>query len=144
MSKKASGIFWGTMGTRHFRLIPGTPGIVTGGSSQKLGKNMIIQGVAGSGKTTVALHRIAYLVYNNREIYKPSDYMVIGPNKFFVNYISGILPDLDVNGVSEYTLEEVLEKYTSDKYIINNSLDKILNHDSESRFKTSLKILAFF
>ncbi len=41
MSKKASGIFWGTMGTRHFRLIPGTPGIVTGGSSQKLGKNMM-------------------------------------------------------------------------------------------------------
>ena len=81
---------------------------------EKLGKNMIIQGVAGSGKTTVALHRIAYLVYNNRELYKPSDYMVIGPNKFFVNYISGILPDLDVNGVSEYTLEEVFENYVDD------------------------------
>ena len=41
MSKKASGIFWGTIGTRHFRLVAGTPGIVTGGSSQKLGKNMM-------------------------------------------------------------------------------------------------------
>jgi len=107
---------------------------------EKLGKNMIIQGVAGSGKTTVALHRIAYLVYNNREIYKPSDYMVIGPNKFFVNYISSILPDLDVNGVSEYTLEEVLEYYVNDKYIINNSLDKILTNDNISRYKTSLCI----
>lgn len=107
---------------------------------EKLGKNMIIQGVAGSGKTTVALHRIAYLVYNNREIYKPSDYMVIGPNKFFVNYISSILPDLDVNGVSEYTLEEVLQVYTNDKYIINNSLDKILSNDKISRYKTSLNI----
>ncbi len=41
MSKKSSGIFWGTMGTRNFRLVPGTPGVVTGGSSQKLGKNMM-------------------------------------------------------------------------------------------------------
>lgn len=105
---------------------------------EKLGKNIIIQGVAGSGKTTVALHRIAYLVYNNKELYKPSDYMVIGPNKFFVNYISGILPDLDVNGVSEYTLEEVFEKYVNDKYNINNSLDKILSKDDISRYKTSL------
>lgn len=105
---------------------------------EKLGKNIIIQGVAGSGKTTVALHRIAYLVYNNKELYKPSDYMVIGPNKFFVNYISGILPDLDVNGVSEYTLEEVFGKYVNDKYIINNSLDKILSKDDISRYKTSL------
>ena len=55
-------------------------------------KNLIIQGVAGSGKTTVALHRIAYLVYNNKDIIKPKDYMVIGPNKFFVKYISKILP----------------------------------------------------
>ena len=47
--------------------------------------------------------------------------MVIGPNKFFVTYISGILPDLDVNGVSEYTIEEVFEKYVDDDYTINNN-----------------------
>ena len=41
MSKKASGLFWGTIGTRHFRLIPGKPGEVKGGNSQKLGKNMM-------------------------------------------------------------------------------------------------------
>lgn len=107
---------------------------------EKLGKNLVIQGVAGSGKTTVALHRIAYLVYNNRDLYKPSDYMVIGPNKFFVTYISGILPDLDVNGVSEYTIEEVFEKYVDDDYTINNNLDKITNVDNISKFKTSLEL----
>lgn len=107
---------------------------------EKLGKNLIIQGVAGSGKTTVALHRIAYLVYNNRELYKPSDYMVIGPNKFFVNYISGILPDLDVNEVSEYTLEEVFEKYVNEKYNINNNLDKIEDSNNNSKIKTSLEL----
>ena len=89
---------------------------------EKMNKNLIIQGVAGSGKTTVALQRIAYLVYNNRNIFKPSDYMVIGPNKFFVNYISGILPDLDVNGVSEYTLEELfITNFSSTYFIINSS-----------------------
>lgn len=107
---------------------------------EKLGKNLIIQGVAGSGKTTVALHRIAYLVYNNRDLYKPSDYMVIGPNKFFVNYISGILPDLDVNGVSEYTIEEVFEKYVNEDYTINNNLDKITDCDNISKIKTSLEL----
>lgn len=105
-----------------------------------LGKNLVIQGVAGSGKTTVALHRIAYLVYNNRDLYKPSDYMVIGPNKFFVNYISSILPDLDVNGVSEYTLEELFETYVNEDYTINNNLDKITDVDNISKFKTSLEL----
>ena len=103
-------------------------------------KNLIIQGVAGSGKTTVALHRIAYLVYNNKDIIKSKDYMVIGPNKFFVKYISKILPDLDVNGVAEYTLEEILEKYTNEKYKINNHLDKIVEYDEISELKTSMKM----
>ena len=103
-------------------------------------KNLIIQGVAGSGKTTVALHRIAYLVYNNKDIIKSKDYMVIGPNKFFVKYISKILPDLDVNGVAEYTLEEILEKYTKEKYKINNHLDKIVEYDKMSELKTSMEM----
>ena len=107
---------------------------------EKINKNLVIQGVAGSGKTTVALHRIAYLVYNNRNLFKPSDYMVIGPNKFFINYISGILPDLDVNGVSEYTLEEVFEKYVEDDYTIDNHLDKVIDIDSVSKFKTSFEL----
>lgn len=88
-----------------------------------LKNNLIIQGVAGSGKTTVALHRIAYLVYNNRDIYKSNQYMVIGPNKFFVNYISSILPDLDVNGVSQYDLTDFAEDYLKEKLNVQNSLD---------------------
>lgn len=107
---------------------------------EKINKNIVIQGVAGSGKTTVALHRIAYLVYNNRDIFKPSDYMVIGPNKFFVDYISAILPDLDVNGVSEYTLEEVFELYLNDDYLINNNLDKIVDIDDISKYKMSMEM----
>lgn len=107
---------------------------------ERLGKNMIIQGVAGSGKTTVALHRIAYLVYNNRKLFKPSDYMVIGPNKFFVSYISSILPDLDVHGVTELTIDELMLSFVNEKFYINNSLDTIKLHDEVSKFKTSMNL----
>ena len=103
-------------------------------------KNLVIQGVAGSGKTTVALHRIAYLVYNNRELFKPSDYMVIGPNKFFVSYISNILPDLDVNGVTQNTLDELFLTYMKEDFKINNSLDIIKNTDEVSCYKVSMNM----
>ena len=107
---------------------------------ENINKNLVIQGVAGSGKTTVALHRIAYLVYNNRDLYKPSDYMVIGPNKFFVSYISSILPDLDVNGVTQNTLDELFLSYVKEDYKIINSLDKITDKDDYSKFRVSLKL----
>ncbi len=70
--------------------------------------NLIIQGVAGSGKTTVALHRIAYLIYNEEDL-SASNFAIIGPNKYFLNYISGLLPDLDTENIEQYTFEELAE-----------------------------------
>lgn len=95
-------------------------------------KNLIIQGVAGSGKTTVALHRIAYLAYTYRDVINNDQYMVIGPNKFFVNYISKILPDLDVNDVSQYDLIELAENYIGEKIDLqdeNQIIDQYLNNE---------------
>ena len=105
---------------------------------ESMSKNLVIQGVAGSGKTTVALHRIAYLVYNNRNLFKPSDYMVIGPNKFFVSYISNILPDLDVNGVTQNTLDELFVNFMKENFKINNSLDIIKEKDEVAHYKVSM------
>ena len=93
-------------------------------------KNLIIQGVAGSGKTTVALHRIAYLAYNYRDIIKNDQYMVIGPNKFFINYISDMLPELDVNDVAQYDLLELTENFINEKLHLkdeNEIIKKYLN-----------------
>ncbi len=82
---------------------------------ESINKNIVVQGVAGSGKTTVALHRIAYLVYNYIDLIKPENYLVIGPNKFFINYISGVLPDLDVNDAKQLTYFEIVQNLVDNK-----------------------------
>lgn len=88
-------------------------------------ENVIIQGVAGSGKTTVALHKIAYLVYNYINSVKQSQYLVIGPNPVFIKYIKTVLPDLDVSGVSQLTFEQFAKDYIGEEIEINPSSKKI-------------------
>ena len=68
---------------------------------------LVVQGVAGSGKTTIALHRIAYLIYNYDKNFFPEEFLIIAPNKFFLNYISNVLPDLGVDRVGQSTYEEI-------------------------------------
>lgn len=72
--------------------------------------NLIVQGVAGSGKTTVAMHRISYILYNYEEQFRPQDFYIIGSNRILLNYITGVLPDLDVYGVSQMTMEELFTR----------------------------------
>ncbi len=69
--------------------------------------NVIIQGAAGSGKTTVAMHRISYILYNYDLEFKPEDFYVIGSNQVLLNYITGVLPELNVYGVSQMTMEQL-------------------------------------
>ncbi|ADZ84869.1 RNA polymerase recycling motor HelD [Cellulosilyticum lentocellum] len=64
---------------------------------------LVVQGVAGSGKTTIALHRMAYLIYNQQN--PKAKYMVVAPNQLFLKYISDILPDLGVEHVVQTTFE---------------------------------------
>lgn len=89
--------------------------------------NVITQGVAGSGKTTVALHRIAYLVYNYQKTIAADKFLVIGPNKFFINYISSVLPDLDVGNASQLTYEELAKKYIDEKFDIKDSTQTLID-----------------
>lgn len=90
--------------------------------------NMIVQGVAGSGKTTVAMHRISYILYNYEETFRPEDFYIIGSNSLLLNYITSVLPDLDVYGVSQMTMEQLFvrllyEDWDGQKYQII-SIDK--------------------
>ena len=115
---------------------------------------LIVQGVAGSGKTTIALHRIAYLIYNCDKEFDPENFMIIAPNKFFLNYISNVLPDLGVENVKQYTFEDFAYEIIGKKLkisdsneklvtIVNKEFDEINNGDidtiiSESKFKSSI------
>ncbi len=69
--------------------------------------NLIVQGVAGSGKTTVAMHRISYILYNYEQ-FRPVDFYIVGSNRILLDYITGVLPELDVYGVSQMTMEQLL------------------------------------
>ncbi len=71
-------------------------------------RSVIVQGVAGSGKTTVAMHRISYILYNFPDRFRPSQFYIIGSNRMFLNYITSVLPDLDVENVNQMTMEQFL------------------------------------
>ena len=88
--------------------------------------NVIVQGVAGSGKTTVAMHRISYILYNYAERFRPDDFYIVGSNRILLNYITGVLPSLDVYGVRQMTMEQLFirllyEDWDDRKYTIKNT-----------------------
>ena len=68
-------------------------------------KIMVIQGAAGSGKTSIALHRIAYLLYHDRQNLKSSNILILSPNSIFSDYISHILPELGEENIREMSFD---------------------------------------
>ncbi|WP_172249504.1 UvrD-helicase domain-containing protein [Saccharibacillus deserti] len=69
-------------------------------------KALIIQGVAGSGKTTVALHRLAFLLYRYKEQVSAEKMIIFAPNGMFLDYISGVLPELGVGDIQQRTFTD--------------------------------------
>ncbi|PEE71586.1 HelD family protein [Bacillus thuringiensis] len=67
---------------------------------------LLIQGVAGSGKTTIALHRLAFLIYEYREQLEAERMIVFAPNSLFLDYISSVLPELGVGNISQTTFPD--------------------------------------
>ena len=68
---------------------------------------LIIQGVAGSGKTSIALHRVAYFLYKYREYLSAENVVVISPNKVFADYISNVLPELGEEPIIQLDIEDI-------------------------------------
>ncbi|HZG76241.1 MAG TPA: UvrD-helicase domain-containing protein, partial [Paenibacillus sp.] len=72
---------------------------------------LIVQGAAGSGKTTIALHRLAFLAYAYRDRGAFDNFLIIAPNRLFIDYISDVLPDLGIEGVVQTTWEDALRGF---------------------------------
>ena len=71
--------------------------------------NILVQGVAGSGKTSIALHKAAYLLYKHRKSLKSSDILVLSPNNIFSSYISEVLPQLGEDDLVETTFAQIVK-----------------------------------
>lgn len=73
---------------------------------------LIVQGVAGSGKTSIAMHRVAFLLYDRLENgLSHNQIMILSPNHLFGEYISNVLPELGEENVAHLTVEDIFEKY---------------------------------
>lgn len=117
---------------------------------------LIVQGCAGSGKTSIALHRIAFLLYTGMSSNLSSNnFIIISPNSIFSKYISGVLPELGEENVNQMTYDEISSKYLTGSYklekrseqlenlLLSNSSIKIDNTNFKSSI-TFLKILNRF
>lgn len=82
---------------------------------------LIIQGVAGSGKTSIVLHRIAFLLYRFKDKISANNVIILSPNKVFGDYISNVLPELGEEPLCELSFENIAEV----------QLDRVINFESE-------------
>lgn len=99
-------------------------------------KPLIVQGVAGSGKTTIALHRIAYLIYTYSETFKPEHFMIIAPNNLFLDYISQVLPELGAHRVRQTTYIKLMLEVLGKNYKIvesNNKLIELIENNAQDK-----------
>ena len=78
-------------------------------------KPLCVQGVAGSGKTTIALHRIAWMLYRLQKTTRPDQMLILAPNPLFLSYISRVLPDLGVDKVRQLTFEQLCSQLLGKK-----------------------------
>lgn len=106
---------------------------------------MIIQGVAGSGKTSIALHRVAFLLYRFRNTIKAQNVTIISPNKVFGNYIANVLPELGEEPIFEASLEDLALVQLEDGVDFVGSRDPLETDDpaweQRVRFKSTVEFV---
>ena len=117
-------------------------------------KNMplLIQGVAGSGKTTIALHRLAFLIYEYREQLEAERMIVFAPNSLFLDYISSVLPELGVGNIRQTTFQDWALRTLDDAVKLKSTEEKLkqafsINRDDSKvmlgKLKGTMKFKSF-
>ena len=90
-------------------------------------RNLFVQGIAGSGKTSVALHRIAFLLYKIKNI-KSDNILIFSPNQIFTEYISNVLPELGENNTLQTTFNDFLNKKIKEFKNVESFVDFIARY----------------
>lgn len=98
----------------------------------EMARILIIQGVAGSGKTSIALHRVAFLLYRFKDRIQSKDLLILSPNKVFADYISSVLPELGEEKIPEKGIEELAKDLLKGKYKFQSFFEQV-NHLLEKR-----------
>lgn len=88
--------------------------------------NILVQGVAGSGKTTVAMHRISYILYNYKERFTSNEFCIIGGNELLLSYITGGLPELDVHDVKQKCMDAMFTHLLKKEWTKKHSVAEVL------------------
>ena len=117
------------------------------------GRLLIVHGAAGSGKTSAALQRIAYLLYKYREYLNADQIILFSPNTMFSSYVSNVLPELGEENMQQVTFQEYLEHRLGHEYEVENSfgqLESVLSAEDTGtkrlrvesiRFKSSVRFI---
>ena len=108
-------------------------------------QSILVQGIAGSGKTAIALHRIAYLLYKMKNQVTSDNIAMLSPNNAFSTYISSVLPDLAEDDIRKYQLDYILKSELKQFAIVEEKyeqVERILRTDTEEyKYKTSYEYL---
>ena len=114
---------------------------------------LIVQGAAGSGKTSAALQRVAYLLYKHREVLKADQMILFSPNPMFNSYVSTVLPELGEENMRQTTFQEYLEHrlgrefqledpFVQIEYVLSAPEDEAyLSRVASIRYKSSVSFL---
>ena len=103
------------------------------------GRLLIVQGAAGSGKTSAALQRIAYLLYKYREWLKADQIILFSPNSMFNSYVSNVLPELGEENMQQVTFQEYLNHRLSKSFEVEDpyeQLEYMLTETNSPTYKT--------
>ncbi|WML44797.1 RNA polymerase recycling motor HelD [Neobacillus sp. PS3-40] len=109
-------------------------------------KLLIVQGVAGSGKTSAALQRIAYLLYRYRKTIKSENIMLFSPNPLFNSYVATVLPELGEENMQQSTFQEYLNKRLGKEFDVEDPFEQmefLLSMEHDANYDTRLEGIRF-
>ena len=110
------------------------------------GRLLIVHGAAGSGKTSAALQRIAYLLYKYRDRLNADQIILFSPNSMFSSYVSNVLPELGEENMQQVTFQEYLDHRLSKEFQVENpyeQLEYVLTAANTPSYRSRLASIRF-